>query len=121
MVDLIYLHCPKPAAHLVIVCLIFTMALSDISQILAASRFFWALARDSAIPFAPYWRQISTAHRIPRKATALLVVVSICTASMVFEPTNTLTTILTQGAPVFISVRYAGSRISSGSKQSPYN
>lgn len=83
------------------------MALENISQLLAASRFFWALSRDSAIPFAHYWHQISKKRRIPRRATFLLVIVSAVTCVIDLDNTGKFIAVIMGSVPLFVSVRYA--------------
>jgi amino acid transporter len=59
---------PRPMAFCIILLLVVLMQFQDIAQLLASSRFIWALARDSAIPFSPWLGRLSTA-RIPVRAT----------------------------------------------------
>ncbi|KAH9822702.1 amino acid permease-domain-containing protein [Melampsora americana] len=106
IIDLIFLHCPKPVAQFIVVCLIIVMFLEDMSQVLTAGRFLWALARDSAIPFPKYWRQTSTAFRIPRRATVLLIGLSIAVASTGLDHTRVLPGILRSALPVIFMVCY---------------
>ncbi|EGF99036.1 uncharacterized protein MELLADRAFT_113068 [Melampsora larici-populina 98AG31] len=106
IIDLIFLHCPKPVAQFIVVCLIIVMFLEDMSQLLTAGRFLWALARDNAIPFPKYWRKTSTGFRIPRRATALLVGLSMLTTLAGLDRTKILPGILRLSLPAIFMVCY---------------
>lgn len=104
VIDLIFVHCPKPVAQFIVVCLIIVMFLEDMSQFITAGRFLWALARDSAVPFPQYWRKTSTELRIPRRATALLVVMSMLASLTGLDHTKILPGVLRLSLPAIFMV-----------------
>lgn len=102
--DLIFAHCPRPVALLIMCCLLILMFLEDIAQLFAASRFTWAMARDRGFPFAHVWRRVSTEHRIPRMATCLLVSCSILAAAAIDIKENIFTESLITSASYLLLV-----------------
>ncbi|KAI8443752.1 amino acid permease-domain-containing protein [Phakopsora pachyrhizi] len=83
LVDLIFAHCPRPAAILIMICLIILMIFQDIAQLFAASRFTWAMARENVFPGSKIWRKVSGPERMPRMAVVLLVGCCIVTAASI--------------------------------------
>ncbi|KAH9822697.1 amino acid permease-domain-containing protein [Melampsora americana] len=106
LVDLIFAHCPRPAALLILCCLLVLMFLEDVAQLFAASRFTWAMARDRGFPFAHVWRKVSTQHRIPRRATGLLVGCSILAAAVISIKDNIFTESLITSASYLLLICY---------------
>ncbi|KAG0139273.1 hypothetical protein CROQUDRAFT_666734 [Cronartium quercuum f. sp. fusiforme G11] len=106
VLDLVFWHCPERVAQFIVSCISIMMFFEDLSQTLVATRFYWALARDNAIPFAKYWRQVSTEYRIPRRATILLTLVSVVGATTCLEKAGILSQILIQGAAIVIAICY---------------
>lgn len=60
---------PRPLAFTILLLIVILMIVQDTAQLLASSRFMWALARDSAIPFSPYLRRLSPGTQLPVRAT----------------------------------------------------
>lgn len=60
---------PRPLAFTILLLIVILMIIQDTAQLLASSRFMWALARDSAIPFSPYLRRLSAGTQLPVRAT----------------------------------------------------
>lgn len=106
LVDLIFAHCPRPAAILILFCLLVLMFLEDVAQLFSASRFTWAMARDRGFPFAHVWRKVSTQHRIPRMATGLLVGCSILAAAVINIKENIFTESLITSASYLLLICY---------------
>jgi amino acid transporter len=52
------------------------MLFQDVAQLLASSRFLWALARDTALPFSPYLKMLSK-DRIPILAVWVMITISL--------------------------------------------
>lgn len=77
MPGLVLMHCSRRASVCIFSCLLVVTWIQQISQLLASTRFVWALARDNAFPLASLWRKLSTKSRIPRKATILLITLTI--------------------------------------------
>lgn len=67
---------PRPLAFVILLLIVILMIFQDTAQLLASSRFLWALARDSAIPFSPYLRRLSPGSQLPIRATWLLCAIA---------------------------------------------
>lgn len=59
---------PRGLSGVLLAMTLVTMQFQDVAQLLASSRFVWALARDSALPTSPYFRRLSFNSRIPVRA-----------------------------------------------------
>ncbi|KAG0151509.1 hypothetical protein CROQUDRAFT_36565 [Cronartium quercuum f. sp. fusiforme G11] len=94
IIDLLFSHLPKPAAQFVFISLLLIMLSQGVSQMLAATRFAWALARDGVLPYSSYWRQVTPNTRIPRRATGLIVMLSMLAAVGYVEESGRLSYIM---------------------------
>lgn len=92
VINAIFWHCPKPAAQFVTISLLICHFISNVAQVLGTSRFFWALARDKALPFAKFLRQV-TPDRRPVRASCLLMLSAILAGIVCLEPTGVVVTI----------------------------
>ncbi|KAH9444588.1 hypothetical protein H4Q26_006152 [Puccinia striiformis f. sp. tritici PST-130] len=72
VIDVIFAHCPRPVAQFVSYSLVATSFVANVSQFFGTSRFFWALARDKALPMSKMWRKV-TSDRRPVRATFLMI------------------------------------------------
>ncbi|POW18922.1 hypothetical protein PSHT_05283 [Puccinia striiformis] len=77
MLSLVLSHCSHRASACIFSCLLIVTWIQQISQLFASTRFVWALARDNAFPFANQWRKLSTKSQMPRRATTLLITLTI--------------------------------------------
>ncbi|KNZ59201.1 hypothetical protein VP01_1785g3 [Puccinia sorghi] len=77
MPSLVMAHCSRRASACIFICLLIVTWIQQMSQLLASTRFVWALARDNAFPFATLWRKLSPKSQMPRRATILLITVTI--------------------------------------------
>ncbi|OAV93254.1 hypothetical protein PTTG_08541 [Puccinia triticina 1-1 BBBD Race 1] len=86
-IDFLFAHCPKPVALFIGITLVWTSFLGNVSQFFSASRFFWALARDKALPMSKTWRKV-TSDRRPIRATLLMIGLSLLLGLFSFERTG---------------------------------
>lgn len=87
---------------LVLVCLAF----QNIAQLLATSRFIFALARESALPFSHFFRSLSVSHREPRVATWSTIAVVAPAMLLLRINTSVVGTILLEGAAETVAIAY---------------
>lgn len=73
------------------------MLAQNIAQLLASSRFIWALARESAIPFSPFFHKISASHQ-PLNAIWIVVFISAPSLLLLGISQHIVGTILLEGA-----------------------
>lgn len=85
IIDAVFAHCPKPIAQFITISLVITTFIANVSQFLATSRFFWALARDKALPFSKVWRTV-TPDRRPLRATFLMIALSMLFSILALDP-----------------------------------
>ncbi|KAM0752190.1 hypothetical protein T439DRAFT_287531 [Meredithblackwellia eburnea MCA 4105] len=97
---------PRPYATLVIVIVLLAMASQNIAQLLATSRFIWALARESALPFSHFLRTISSSQRQPIPAIWLVVVIVSLSLLLLRISTQIIATILLEGAAFSVALSY---------------
>jgi amino acid transporter len=74
-------------AQFVVISIGFSSFIANVSQFLATSRFFWALARDKAIPMGKMWRKV-TPDRRPVRAAFLMIGISMLFSLIAFDPTS---------------------------------
>ena len=58
VIDALFALCPKPVALFIGITLVWNGLLANVSQFFSTSRFFWALARDKAIPKSKKWTKL---------------------------------------------------------------
>jgi amino acid transporter len=87
IIDALFALCPKPVAQFVTISIVLTSFLANVSQFFATSRFFWALARDKAIPMGKMWRKV-TSDRRPVRATFLMIGLSMLFSLVSLDPTD---------------------------------
>ncbi|KAA1097673.1 hypothetical protein PGT21_016641 [Puccinia graminis f. sp. tritici] len=87
IIDTLFAHCPKPVAQFIAISIVLNSFLANVSQFFATSRFFWALARDKAIPLGKTWRKV-TSDRRPLRATFLMIGISMLFSLVALDPTG---------------------------------
>jgi amino acid transporter len=92
IIDALFSHCPKPVAQFIAISIVLNSFLANVSQFFATSRFFWALARDKAIPLGKTWRKV-TSDRRPLRATFLMIGISMLFSLVALDPTGNSITI----------------------------
>ncbi|PLW29465.1 hypothetical protein PCANC_15060 [Puccinia coronata f. sp. avenae] len=105
VVNTLYMRCPPAAARFVTAILLITSLIANTAQFLATSRFFWALARDKALPFAKFWRQITTDRR-PVRATGLMITLSVLLVFLSLEPSGWIGRFASEGASFLVLSSY---------------
>ncbi|KAA1118480.1 hypothetical protein PGTUg99_003236 [Puccinia graminis f. sp. tritici] len=79
IIDTLFAHCPKPLAQFVVI-----PSFSALVNFSGTSRFFWALARDQAIPMGKMWRKV-TPDRRPLRAAFLMIGITMLFSLIAFE------------------------------------
>ncbi|KAL8292658.1 hypothetical protein RQP46_001270 [Phenoliferia psychrophenolica] len=97
---------PRPFATLIIVIILIAMLSQNVAQLLATSRFIWALARESALPFSHLLRTISVRGRQPIPAIWVVVVIVALSLFLLRISTRIVTTILLEGAAWCVMFAY---------------
>lgn len=96
---------PRPMAFCVVLLLLVLMQFQDIAQLLASSRFIWALARDSAIPFSPWLSRLSTS-RIPLRATWVVCAIAGPALLLIAVSRKIVTSLVLQGCGSSLVLAY---------------
>lgn len=96
---------PRPMAFCIVFLLVILMQFQDIAQLLASSRFIWALARDSAIPFSPWLSKLSKS-RIPRRATWVVASISGPALLLIAASRKIVTSLVLQGCGSSLVLAY---------------
>lgn len=97
---------PQGLAFTILVLLIILMQAQDVAQLLASSRFVWALARDSALPGSRFVRPLSAA-RIPVRATFAISTVVFLSLLLVATGKQIVTSLALQGGGASIVLAYS--------------
>lgn len=83
------------------------MASQNIAQLLATSRFVWALARETALPFSLFFRRLSTGSRQPYPAIWVTVGIAALALLLLGISQEIVGTILLEGAGWSVIFAYA--------------
>lgn len=83
------------------------MVLQNVAQLFATSRFIWALARESAIPFSQFFHKISSTYRQPLHAIWVVVAIAAPSLLLLGISTQIVGTILLEGAGWSVMFAYA--------------
>ncbi|MBW0481071.1 hypothetical protein O181_020786 [Austropuccinia psidii MF-1] len=105
VIHAVFWHCPKPVATFIITCLLFCSFAAGISQFLATTRFFWALARDEALPFGKFWKKVTPDGR-PVRATLLFMALSVVICLMAYEKSERLMELNRELGATFVTICY---------------
>lgn len=97
---------PRRHTTLVLVFVLFSFVLQAIAQLLATSRFTWALARESALPFSDFLRQLSKRDKLPHQAIWVVVALAAPVLILLCINTSIISTILLEGAGVSVMAAY---------------
>ncbi|KAH8923846.1 hypothetical protein BT69DRAFT_129596 [Atractiella rhizophila] len=96
----------SPALTVTTLALILTvMILQDIAQLLASSRFVWALARDKAIPLSPFFRRLSK-NLLPLHATWVVGSVVFLCVLLITVNRDLVNNLMLKGTGVAIFIAY---------------
>lgn len=83
------------------------MIFQDTAQLLASSRFMWALARDSAIPFSPYLRRLSAGSQLPIRATWTVCAIAAPCLLLIAGSRQIVTSLILSGCGSSLVLSYA--------------
>lgn len=89
---------PRPYTTLVTIIILLAMVAQNVAQLLATSRFIWALARESALPFSQFLHTISARQGQPIRAIWLVVAIVALSLLLIRISTQIIATILLEGA-----------------------
>lgn len=87
----------KTYATVVLILVLLSSVFQNLAQLLATSRFAWALARESALPFSSFFKVISKG-RIPYNATWAVVIIMAPALMLLRFSQAIFTTVLLEGA-----------------------
>lgn len=97
---------PQPLAFIILLLIVLLMKAQDTAQLLASTRFIWALARDSALPFSHFFRHLSIS-RLPVRATYSVCLV-VCLSLMLIATDRAIaTSLMLQGCGASIILAYS--------------
>jgi amino acid transporter len=82
------------------------MQFQDIAQLLASSRFVWALARDDAVPFSPHLRRLSADTRIPVRAIWVICIFVAPALLLVIGSRKIVTSLILSGCGASLVIAY---------------
>lgn len=97
---------PRPVAFVLVLLLVFLMQFQDIAQLLASSRFVWALARDDAVPFSPHLRRLSADTRIPVRAIWVICIFVAPALLLVIGSRKIVTSLILSGCGASLVIAY---------------
>ncbi len=98
---------PRPYVTLILVLVLCCLGLQNVAQLLATSRFIFALARESALPFSGFFRRLSTSQRQPLNAIWATVAVVTPGLLLLRISPSVVGTIILEGAAWTVSFAYA--------------
>ncbi|SCV69196.1 BQ2448_2216 [Microbotryum intermedium] len=97
-----------PRAHttVVLIFVLLSFAFQSIAQLLATSRFTWALARESALPLSPFLRKLTPRNRLPLRAIWCIVAISFPAMLLLIVDYSIIATIILEGAGFSVMFSY---------------
>ncbi|KAI5474214.1 amino acid permease-associated region [Pseudohyphozyma bogoriensis] len=87
-----------PWATFLSVIFILASGMQNIAQLLATSRFIWALSRESAVPFSQFFKRISKRQGQPLQSIWVTVIIAIPALMLIGISYSIVATILLEGA-----------------------
>ncbi|GAA5963162.1 hypothetical protein JCM8115_001040 [Rhodotorula mucilaginosa] len=97
---------PRSYTMAILVLVLFSLLFQNVAQLLATSRFIWALSRESALPFSNFFRRLSKKNKTPIAAivaTWALVIPAIC---LIAINVSILATTMLEGAGITATSSY---------------
>jgi amino acid transporter len=98
---------PRRHTTLVLIFVLFSFAFQAVAQLVATSRFTWALARESALPFSHFFRRLSKKDRLPLAAIWIVVLLAAPVFLLLCINVSIISTILLEGAGLSVMLSYA--------------
>ncbi|SCZ97268.1 BZ3500_MvSof-1268-A1-R1_Chr4-2g07099 [Microbotryum saponariae] len=97
-----------PRAHttVVLIFVLLSFAFQSIAQLLATSRFTWALARESALPLSPFLRKLTPKSRLPLRAIWCIVAIAFPAMLLIIVDYSIIATIILEGAGFSVMFSY---------------
>ncbi|GAA5930763.1 hypothetical protein JCM1841_006410 [Sporobolomyces salmonicolor] len=93
---------PRRYTTLILVLVLLSIVFQHVAQLLATSRFIWALSRESALPFSTFFRRLSSKHKQPLQAIWAVVGISVPALLLLAVNTSIIATTLLEGAGVTV-------------------
>ncbi|GAA5986317.1 hypothetical protein JCM5350_002979 [Sporobolomyces pararoseus] len=98
---------PRHYTLLVLVLVLISLVFQNVAQLLATSRFIWALARESALPFSTFFRRLSTDHKQPLPAIWVTILIAVPTLLFLAIDAHIFATTLLEGAGITVVLSWA--------------
>lgn len=73
------------------------MLFQNVAQLLASSRFVWALARESAIPCSGFFKKVTVKHKLPSRAIWAVIGITAPALVLLAISSRVVGTILLEG------------------------
>lgn len=97
---------PRRHTTLLLTFVLLSFLLQSIAQLIATSRFTWALARESALPCSDFLRRLSTRDKLPLRTIWVVVGVAAPVLILLTINTSIISTIILEGAGVSVMASY---------------
>ncbi|GJN93235.1 hypothetical protein Rhopal_006282-T1 [Rhodotorula paludigena] len=97
---------PRKYTTLILVLVLLSFLFQNIAQLLATSRFIWALARESALPFSKFFRRLSSKTRQPTVAIWATWAISFPALLLIAVNVSIIATTLLEGAGITCTSSY---------------
>ncbi|BGP34969.1 hypothetical protein JCM10296v2_006793 [Rhodotorula toruloides] len=97
---------PRKYTAVILICVVISLLFQNVAQLLATSRYIWALSRESALPFSNFFRRLSKTNRTP--TAAIWVTWAIACPALLFLAINMsiIATTLLEGAGITCTASY---------------
>ncbi|GAA5995300.1 uncharacterized protein JCM10292_005088 [Rhodotorula paludigena] len=97
---------PRKYTTLILVLVLLSFLFQNIAQLLATSRFIWALSRESALPFSKFFRRLSSKTRQPTVAIWATWAISFPALLLIAVNVSIIATTLLEGAGITCTSSY---------------
>ncbi|KPV71547.1 uncharacterized protein RHOBADRAFT_56584 [Rhodotorula graminis WP1] len=97
---------PRRYTTLILVLVLFSFLFQNVAQLLATSRYIWALARESALPFSTFFRRLSEKNRTPTAAIWVVWAIAFPALLLVAINVSIIATTLLEGAGITCAASY---------------
>ncbi|GAA6056973.1 hypothetical protein JCM3770_001993 [Rhodotorula araucariae] len=97
---------PRKYTTVILVLVLLSFLFQNVAQLLATSRFIWALARESALPFSAFFRRLSSKNRTPTNAIWAVWAISFPAMFLLAINVSIIATMLLEGAGITATMSY---------------
>ncbi|GAA5985994.1 hypothetical protein JCM11641_004894 [Rhodosporidiobolus odoratus] len=97
---------PRAYTVLILVFVLLSFLFQCVAQLLATSRFIWALARESALPCSTFFRRLSSKSRQPTPAIWITIFIAMPALLLLGIETSIISTTLLEGAGITATASY---------------